>query len=147
MNNTDIFLSLWKAISPGKVVNKVYIARKGQIYRSPCRADEQEGIDCYCPVSRCYREIVYTFFKGLLLSLSFNHMYLHEICFNKCSLYLFTNPKLVGLFVSFKIPLYFSMIAICTSVSFYFIFQKVNILCSFTLNQKQVYNAHNHSHL
>lgn len=34
MSSADIFLRLWKAVSPGKVVNKVYITHKGQIYKA-----------------------------------------------------------------------------------------------------------------
>ena len=80
MSNTDIFLRLQKAISLGRVVNKVYIARKGQIYMSFLRAGEQEKMDSYY-VSRSYLKIVYSFLKRLVFGLSFKHICISETSF------------------------------------------------------------------
>ena len=82
MSNTDIFLRLQKAISLGRVVNKVYIACKGQIYISSLRAGEQEKIDSYY-VSRSYLKIVYSFLKRLVFGLSFKHICIYETSFNE----------------------------------------------------------------
>lgn len=67
MSNIDIFVRLWKAISPRKVVNWVYIAHKGQIYMNSFGAGEEGSIDSNGYAFRVYFKDCIHFLKELLL--------------------------------------------------------------------------------